>query len=509
MGRKSETSTSTPMTMTSAPIDYYYVVYLILFWEGVGNLFPWNAFITASSYFSERFCGTYFEGEFENYFSITFTVSQTIGLALSIMYQDRITLRNKIIWPLLFYAIIFGITTVLVTIENIDATVLFYLTLLSAFLCGLCGAILSAGLFGLGAMFPPAYTAALMNGQGLAGLVVSVSAIVTIVSAPAPDDQCSTDDGNVDDDCSEHISYSALAYFIIATLVLLSCIVTFLSLDGLPFATYFVQLATQKEIHEDNITNPLIPAEKASDKRNNSHDLSAQSVKSISSPPEGNNGPSPDRIDSSYQGGESTYYENENVKVGANSGVSLDVIFAVFKKLRVPSFSVLFCFTVTISLFPSLIVLIESANQCNNSPNQDRFSNDLFVPFLFLMFNLCDFIGRCTAGLGASTALFTAKTIWIPSVCRLVFIPLFLLCKISDSQFPTVFTNDAWPIIIMVFFAFTNGYVATSSMMLGSMVAESHEAALAGTIMVFSLTAGLMFGASFSFLLVYISKGSA
>ena len=134
------------------PIDYYYIVYFILFWEGVGNLFPWNAFITASSYFAERFCGTYFEGEFENYFSITFTVSQTIGLALSIIYQDRITMRNKIVWPLLCYAVIFGVTTILVCIENIDASLLFYLTLISAFMCGICGAILSAGLFGLGAM---------------------------------------------------------------------------------------------------------------------------------------------------------------------------------------------------------------------------------------------------------------------------------------------------------------------------------------------------------------------
>lgn len=155
------------------PTDYYYFVYFVLFWLGVGNLFPWNAFITASAYYANRFCGTSFESEFENFFSITFTVSQTIGLALSIVYQDSISLRNKIIWPLLCYACIFAVTTILVIIQDIQHTLLFIVTLLSALMCGICGSILSSGIFGLGAMFPPAYTAALMNGQGLAGLFVS------------------------------------------------------------------------------------------------------------------------------------------------------------------------------------------------------------------------------------------------------------------------------------------------------------------------------------------------
>jgi hypothetical protein len=63
--------------MISEPKDTGNIAYIIFFWLGlgigffkirlsthayfflslIGNLFPWNAFITAATYFSERFCG--------------------------------------------------------------------------------------------------------------------------------------------------------------------------------------------------------------------------------------------------------------------------------------------------------------------------------------------------------------------------------------------------------------------------------------------------------------------
>ena len=86
-------------------------------------------------------------------------------------------------------------------------------------------------------MFPPVYTGAIMSGQGLAGLVVSMSSILTTASAPTATDYC--DDFVSEDNCDQKISYSALAYFTLATLILLSCIVAFLILRNLPFARYF------------------------------------------------------------------------------------------------------------------------------------------------------------------------------------------------------------------------------------------------------------------------------
>ncbi|RYY89096.1 hypothetical protein EON63_01385 [archaeon] len=154
-----------PLLSIPPPVDVGSFAYLIMFYEGVGNLFPWNAFITASGYYAARFCGTSFEDSFENYFSITYTLSQTIGLVLAVLYAENFSLNQKITLPLLAYSVIFGITTLLVGIQDIDPTLLFFVTLLSAFCSGMVGALLSGGLFSLGAMFPPSYTGALMNGK--------------------------------------------------------------------------------------------------------------------------------------------------------------------------------------------------------------------------------------------------------------------------------------------------------------------------------------------------------
>jgi equilibrative nucleoside transporter 1/2/3 len=197
----------------------------------VGNLFPWNAFITAATYFAARFCGSLFGDNFENYFSFCYTLSQTVGLALSIKYQNSLSLRSKIIYPLVMYSVSFLVTTILVTFKA-DAVLLFGVTLFQTALCGVCGAVLSGGLFGLGATFPPAYTGALMSGQGLAGLIVSVANVLTLL-ASSPVDDCK-DDTNAE--CIEFsVDFSALAYFIIATVILGFCGVAFLVLQNLDY----------------------------------------------------------------------------------------------------------------------------------------------------------------------------------------------------------------------------------------------------------------------------------
>lgn len=185
------------------------------------------------------------------------------------------------------------------------------------------------------------------------------------------------------------------------------------------------------------------------------------------------------------------------------TAVTMKEIMHVFMQIKVPALSVMYIFTVTIGLFPSLTVLLESMNKCKNS---NRMSNDLYVPLFFLLFNLFDFCGRVSAG--AFRPLFSAKNIWIPAVLRTVFIPLFLFCKISGSQLPILFHHDAYPILFMITMAISNGYIATLCMMHGASVTKPEDSYLAGTIMIFTLTLGLCFGACLSFIVIAISQGS-
>ena len=131
-----------------------------------------------------------------------------------------------------------------------------------------------------------------------------------------------------------------------------------------------------------------------------------------------------------------------------------------------------------------------------------RFFNDLFVPFSFLMFNLNDFIGRslagcCSARLSRGREGHTAlvASAWV----RWIFFPLFMLCNVDKTQLPIVFTSDAFPIIFMVIFALSNGYLSSVMMMTAPTLVPPKFQELAGTYMVFMLLCGLGLGSLASF----------
>ena len=415
------------------------------------------------------------------------------------MYPNILTLKSKVVWPLVIYASIFAVTTILVTIQ-VEGNVLFGVTLLSTLLCGLCGATLSAGLFGLGALLPPSYTGNLMTGQALAGLLVSLSSLLTTLASH--DDTCVIVDDVVEyyggkTECKHKISYSALFYFIIATFVLISCIQCFLVMFRLKFTQYYILRAEESKTKNgkiDNLNDPLLLDEEISSlhlSTSKDHIINAMHNSEL-------NGRK--KIDSL-----NTLLVNDISisRMGEDSETFSETLWRVFKMIKIPAFSVFYVFVVSISIFPSLFVRVLSERQCTG---QGRFYNDLFVPFLFVLFNLMDFTGRIVAN--NFKCYFSAQNIWIPSVMRTAFIPLMLLCNLSSSQLEVVFPSDFFPIFFMILFGFSNGYCASYSMMYGPSIVSTSDQSLAGTIMIFSLTMGLFFGASFSFLITYVSTGT-
>jgi hypothetical protein len=389
-----------------------------------------------------------------------------------------------------------------------------------------------------------------MSGQGLAGLSVAVAGIATQAAGPAPEGWCKDpSDSGADDgaSCLQYtISYSALSYFLIATVVLASCAILFYVLVKLPFTEYHIRLAGVQIMRplpgDDNIREPLlaspasnpvgdtIPIHGAGRFEDNKikyaevgfSRLSIDEDESGSDTDEENsrgNTPSKDNStntgldttvsapsklaisfrDSKLMGGDMSDQNSQSNEVGIN----LSNVLRVLKVIRIPAFSVWFVFTVTIALFPSITVFLISHQHCQSN---DRFFNDLFVPFFFVLFNLGDFMGRVFAG--SFGLLFTADNVWMPALCRVVYFPLFLLCNISNSQLPVIFSHDAWPIFFMITFAVSNGYVANNCMMIGPTLVKSEDKPLAATIMIFCLTAGLLGGACVSFGATALSQGS-
>lgn len=170
-------------------------------------------------------------------------------------------------------------------------------------------------------------------------------------------------------------------------------------------------------------------------------------------------------------------------------------MLGIFKKIWVMAVSVCLAFTITIGTFPAVTVDVKST--IANGGKWEEY----FIPVsCFLLFNLCDWAGRSL----------TAKCTWpgmdsklLPGllVARLIFVPLFMLCNVQPRyNLPVYFHHDAWFIIFMILFAFSNGYLASLCMCFGPKKVPPHEAETAGAIMAFFLSLGLALGAAMSFL---------
>uniref|UniRef100_A0A8C5NDA9 Equilibrative nucleoside transporter 1-like n=1 Tax=Gouania willdenowi TaxID=441366 RepID=A0A8C5NDA9_GOUWI len=181
-------------------------------------------------------------------------------------------------------------------------------------------------------------------------------------------------------------------------------------------------------------------------------------------------------------------------------GVSVFNIFKQVKHRRcvrtpiwVTALSVCFIFTVTIGIFPAVTVEVKSTVE-------NKEWDTYFIPVAcFLLFNLMDWAGRSLTALCMWPG---QNSRWLPAlVClRVVFIPLFMLCNVEPRHYlPVLFHHDAWYIIFMIFFSFSNGYLASLCMCFGPKKVKQHEAETAGAVMAFFLSLGLALGAALSF----------
>eukprot|EP00041_Stephanoeca_diplocostata_P029188 m.855386 g.855386 ORF g.855386 m.855386 type:complete len:539 (+) comp23509_c0_seq2:190-1806(+) len=170
------------------------------------------------------------------------------------------------------------------------------------------------------------------------------------------------------------------------------------------------------------------------------------------------------------------------------------------------AFSVAFVFTVTLAVFPAVAANIQS-----NSTGS--YATKLFVPvFCFLGFNLGDWIGRTIAGRPSLRWPPPEKPSLMkyPVLCRVVLIPLFMLCNTDTSSLsptqvvPNLITPDAIPYILMLITGVSNGYWGTLCMMYGPGMVASEDSERAGSLMLLSLVVGLLMGSVMAFAILAI-----
>ncbi|CAO3668133.1 unnamed protein product [Rhizopus stolonifer] len=205
-------------------------------------LLPWNVFITASEFFAKRFAETIYKETFQNYFSTysTFTNFLTFIIVLWLQNKSQFTVNSFV--PILINTIVFG--TMAITVEmDFEGDDYFWFVLFFMVLTGGTTSFFQNAVFSEASRLPPVYVQAVLSGQGIAGVVVAVSSIVSALAGSS---------SNIPDDAS--ISRAAFLYFLSALLITLAALVGRVVVTQIPFYTYYMTIR-----YEDNESNEPEP----------------------------------------------------------------------------------------------------------------------------------------------------------------------------------------------------------------------------------------------------------
>ncbi|MCJ1290535.1 hypothetical protein MMC34_002074 [Xylographa carneopallida] len=169
---------------------------------------------------------------------------------------------------------------------------------------------------------------------------------------------------------------------------------------------------------------------------------------------------------------------------------------ALFRKLRWLAVAVFVCFAVTM-VFPVFTAEITSIQ--SKASSSRIFKPACFIPLAFLVWNIGDLVGRLSTLSTKLNMVLYPRFIFVLSVLRIGFIPLYLLCNIRGRG-AIVQSNVFYLFGIQFLFGVSNGYVGSTCMIGASEWVEPDEREAAGGFMGLMLVWGLTIGSLLSFL---------
>lgn len=177
----------------------------------------------------------------------------------------------------------------------------------------------------------------------------------------------------------------------------------------------------------------------------------------------------------------------------------------LWSKLKLIVLTIFLDFCVTL-VFPVFASCIESTHTDSTSI---FFQKKIFIPFIYLTWNMGDLLGRILCGYPRLRLLITnPKTLIIYAVSRLLFIPLFLTCNVrpfsaKSHESNALINSDLWYILLQLLFGISNGQLCTSCFMIvGDYCDNDDEKEAAGGFTTVFLSVGLAVGSLLSYLLV-------
>lgn len=443
----------------------------LFFFLGICALLPWNAFITASNFFHSRLVGTTYENTFESFIGLVFTSFNLFAIVLFIPgVQALFAESTLVVVPFFLKGTVFLTMTILTVAGlTLSAEALFGVTLFLVIVAGIMSTPSIAGVLSLASKAPPE-TGDLISpffmGEALSGVLMSVvSLVTTVASQTAPscsalsDNSTRVDDGNQQD-------WGAFSYFLVAALACYSCILLYhIARRGL--GTVSSEGFDDGDGDDDGEKKKSgIDATAPQERDSREHIADTRTAVRKASQPE--------------------LPENETWELNA--------VWKIAKVVFYPCLTLILTFGVTLSLFPAITAATVSTSYCK--PGSSAFHNQLFVPVLFLLFNMGDFGGRV---IHLYKQPFSPPQLVALALLRLGFVPFFLLMNLRGSRLDPVFTADAWPICITFLFGLSNGFVATAGFVAAPFLVPSQHRRVVSLLTVLCQELGCVIGICLSF----------
>lgn len=415
---------------------------------GIALLWPWNCFLSASAFYSERFEHS---PQLIRIYSSTMMSVSTITSALynyylsqvqvGVNYKHRVNVGFSMTIGVF---VIMAFSCILNVFITMDDYLFFTGLMVMVFISAAATCLAQNGTMAIVNVMGSLYANGVMVGQAIAGVLPSSALIISILIVG---------DKQADSDKEKRYmdkNYGVFIYYITASLIAV------LSISLLYFTNHYKVENTYKTLNQ-----------------------MVEEQQPLNSP------------------------DDDSEEEPETSQKTYVPFMVLWSKLKLIVLTIFLTFGITL-IFPVFASTVESVHT-----NSDHvlLQRKIFIPFIYLVWNLGDLIGRVCCGKPRLAVLIkNPKVLLMYSIARLIFIPLFLTCNVnsvSSGKSNAIINSDTWYILLQFLFGLSNGQLCTSCFMIvGNNCDTDDEKEAAGGFTTVFLSVGLAFGSVFSYLLV-------
>uniref|UniRef100_A0A8C4Q0U2 Asolute carrier family 29 member 4b n=1 Tax=Eptatretus burgeri TaxID=7764 RepID=A0A8C4Q0U2_EPTBU len=165
-----------PAYIRPSPSDDYHGIYFSMLLSGVGFLLPYNSFVTDVDFLHHRFPGTSVVLDL----SITYVGTALAASLINNAFVELLSLHTRITAGYIVVLLTLLLVSVFdLALELVPPRFQYHVTLLAIALCAFGCTVQQSSFYGYASLLPPRYTQAIMTGESTAGVIVSISRIVT------------------------------------------------------------------------------------------------------------------------------------------------------------------------------------------------------------------------------------------------------------------------------------------------------------------------------------------